>query len=284
MTTQLIILDFDGTFTDSEEEGAPFAAAYPRLMAAAAGAPDAFYDHWEGALAATRAESPRFGWRMNGRDAAPADADPYIRCSMAAHKVLDALGLALDPPVRDKLLGETYQAAYAHSAIAFRPGACEALQDLVDTGIPVVVVTNSSTHHVVRKVGQLGLRDASAVKVFGNAMKFWVEDGPIGDARFDGLPEREAAPRLDRPLWLRRSRYFARLAELWAEHGATPATTVVCGDIYELDLALPAALGAGVALMRRANTYAFEEDAVAAKGERGLVVDDLRAFARWVRG
>ena len=282
MTVKLLILDFDGTFTDSEVEGAPFAAVYPQIIAAAAGAGTEFAALWPAALAQTRHDSPTFGWRMNGKDAAPADADPYIRCSMAAHKVLDQLGLVMTPAQRDQLLAQTYQQSYVHSGIAFRPHAGEALQALLDRGIAVVVVTNSSTGHVQHKINQLGLRDPSRVTVFGNAMKFWIDAGQTGDARFDDLQEAEVSPSLGRPLWVKRSRYFALFAELWQEHGADAATTAVCGDIYELDLALPAALGCRVALMRRQNTYAFELEAVAAKGPRGIVLDDLRQLAEWI--
>ena len=282
MTVRLLILDFDGTFTDSEIEGAPFAAAYPDLVAAAAGAGAAFGQLWPQALEETRRESPIFGWRMNGCDAAPADADPYIRCSMAAHKVLDRLQLVLHGPERDKLLSQTYQQAYVHSGIAFRPHACAALQAVLDSGVPVVVVTNSSTAHVQHKIRQLGLAAPDKVEVYGNAMKFWVDASPTGDARFDALPAQEDAPLLGRPLWLKRNKYFERIAELMRRHGADPATTVVCGDIYELDLALPAALGSRVALMRRFNTYAFEVEAVQRLGPRGRVLDDLRQLAQWL--
>lgn len=280
MKRQLVILDFDGTFTDSEAEGAPFAAIYPQLIADATGAGPRLLEVWPQALQCVRDESPAFGWRMNGLDAAPADADPYIRCSMAAHRALDWLGLVREPAARDKLLAETYQSAYKHSAIAFRPQAGAALQALLDRGIAVAVVTNSSTGHVQHKIAQLGL--TKPVDVFGNAMKFWVSSAPLGVAAFDALPDREPAAGLPRPLWLKRDRYFQRIADLWQTYGADAESTTVCGDIYELDLALPAALGARVALMRRANTYDYELAAVQAKGARGLVLDNLADFAAWV--
>ncbi|MBM4342932.1 MAG: HAD family hydrolase [Deltaproteobacteria bacterium] len=283
MTTRLVILDFDGTFTDSEAEGAPFAERYPDLLAAAIGMDAAaFAPFFALGLQDVAAQSPELGWRINGVDAAPADADPYIRCSMAAHCAFDRMGAQSDAVARGKLLADAYQAAYKHSAIVFRSGAREALQALLDRGLAVVVVTNSSTAHVQHKIDQLGLRPDTPVQVFGNAMKFWVDAGDAGDPRFDSLPDRETSDQLRRPVWLRRNRYFARIAELLAQHRADATQLAVCGDIYELDLALPRAMGAKVALMRRQNTYGFETELVGRAGDRGIVLDDLLQLNDWL--
>lgn len=279
MAVELVVLDFDGTFTDSEIEGAPFAEVFPRYLREACGADERLFELWPAAMAAVGRESPELGWMMNGLAAAPADADPYVRCSMAAHKVLDQLGLFPQSAERSALLQQVYKRAYAESIIAFRPGAAEALQAVIDRGIPVVVVTNSSTSHVRHKVDQLGLARPQDVEVIGDAMKFWVDPAPLGQPAFDQLPLTQRAAALQRPIYLRRNKYFATLSRLWAQHGASPQTTLVCGDIYELDLALPAALGAKVVLMRRANTYPFEIDVVSQLGARGAVADDLGVLA-----
>ena len=284
MAIDLVVLDFDGTFTDSEVEGAPFAAIFPIYLREAANADEQLHALWPAAMAAVTRESPELGWMMNGVAAAPADADPYVRCSMAAHKVLDQLGLYLDGADRSGLLQQVYKRAYAESVISFRPGAAEALQAVLDRGVPVVVVTNSSTSHVRFKVDQLGLRDAASVEVIGDAMKFWVDPAPQGAAEFDGLPERRFISGLQRPVYLHRNKYYETLRKLWAKHGASAATTLVCGDIFELDLALPAALGSKVVLMRRANTYSFELQAVAEAGARGAITDDLAILASLLDG
>ncbi len=279
MAIDLVVLDFDGTFTDSEVEGAPFAEVFPKYLQQAAGAEERLFDLWPAAMAAVTRESPELGWMMNGVAAAPADADPYVRCSMAAHKVLDQLGLYIDGAERSSLLQQVYKRAYAESIIAFRPGAAAALQAVIARGVPVVVVTNSSTSHVRFKVDQLGLADAQAVEVIGDAMKFWVDPAPMDQEAFDRLPLAMNVEGLQRPVYLRRNKYYQTLQKLWAKHQATPASTLVCGDIFELDLALPAALGSKVVLMRRANTYDFELQAIADVGDRGSVTDDLAILA-----
>ena len=279
MAIDLVVLDFDGTFTDSEVEGAPFAEVFPKYLQEAASASAELFALWPAAMAAVTRESPELGWMMNGVAAAPADADPYVRCSMAAHKVLDQLGLYADGAARSSLLQQVYKRAYAESIIAFRPGAAAALQAVIARGVPVVVVTNSSTSHVRYKVDQLGLQDPASVEVIGDAMKFWVDPAPVGHSEFDDLPLSQTVDGLERPVYLRRNKYYQTLQKLWTKHRASPASTLVCGDIYELDLALPAALGSKVVLMRRSNTYDFELQAIADAGDRGSVTDDLAILA-----
>ena len=73
-------------------------------------------------------------------------------------------------------------------------------------------------------------------------------------------------PGLERPLYLRRGLYFEVLSAIWSATGASPEGTFVCGDIFELDLALPAALGARVHLVGRSSTPEWERSAVERAG------------------
>jgi len=280
---RLVVLDFDGTFTDSEAEGAPFLAAYPEILAVLADLPLATLTRaepgtmslWDTCLAETAAESPEYGWIMAGRPAAPADADPYIRASMAAHKAMDKLAILLDPDQRATVLGQAYKQAYVHSAIVFRAGAQAALDGLLEQGIHVFVVTNSDTGHVSHKVDQLGLGHRDRVEVFGNAMKFHTVLDAGDDAQLATVPAHWQLPGLQRPLYARRDKYLQRLQALWQRTDTTPAETLVCGDIFELDLLLPALLGARVHLIERANTYAYERAALSALGPRAGQGSDL---------
>ena len=62
--------------------------------------------------------------------------------------------------------------------------------------------------------------------------------------------------------------------EIAARTGVGAKDTLVCGDIYELDLALPQSLGCAVHLMTRAATPTHEREFVG-PGQHG---DDLRAI------
>jgi hypothetical protein len=91
-------------------------------------------------------------------------------------------------------------------------------------------------------------------------------DPEAPDARFDALPEELYVEGLSRPILLRRGRYFDALRRIWDETGARPSGTLVCGDIYELDLAVPALLGAQIHMVGRPSTPDYERAAVASAG------------------
>ena len=57
---ELVILDFDGTFTRVDEEAAPFLEAYREGLAALLGGP--IDDAWERAKKIIEADPDRFGW------------------------------------------------------------------------------------------------------------------------------------------------------------------------------------------------------------------------------
>jgi hypothetical protein len=152
-----------------------------------------------------------------------------------------------------------YKYNYAKTEIAFRAGAREVLAGL--RGAEVYVVTNSDTHAVQAKVARLdgGAGDVGWMtpRVFGYARKFEVDDAWPGP---DGMPvEAELViPGLARPVLLRRHAYCAVLASLLASHGLQWSDLCVVGDIFELDLAMPLALGARVGLVANARTPGYE--------------------------
>jgi hypothetical protein len=75
------------------------------------------------------------------------------------------------------------------------------------------------------------------------------------------VPETAEISGLSRPMHLRRGHYFDALTKIWDETRARPENTLVCGDIFELDLALPARLGARVHLVARPQTPEHERRA-----------------------
>jgi hypothetical protein len=110
--------------------------------------------------------------------------------------------------------------------------------------------------------------------VRGDAQKFEVDDD------WDGVPKELVVPGLSsRNVLLRRHRYHDRLKALLDELGATWADLTVVGDIFELDLALPLALGAKVVLVQSPHTPPYET-AFVASHERGMVCTDLRDVLR----
>ncbi|WP_426755642.1 HAD family hydrolase [Myxococcus sp. Y35] len=282
MAIACVVLDFDGTFTDVAAESAPFLRHFRQGLAAALG--EDLESAWEEEVAALRAGADSLGWDLGGRVVAPATADPYLTATCAAHRLMQRFGQGEDEARRSEVVQKLYREAYAHSATAFKPEAKEVLEALVATGLPVTVVTNAHTDLVEKKLDQLAPQGREKLKVSGDARKFLLDPPDAPDARFTAVPETQTLDGvLRRPVYLRRGRYFEALKRVWEATGASPEETLVAGDIYELDLALPAALGAHVQLVARDNVLPYELKAVEQLGPRGGVDRSLHAVVRRLR-
>ena len=271
-----LVLDFDGTMTDAEAEGRPFRDGYLEDLALLVGRPtdDAevreLADDVEAELLARPSSHP-FMWM--GRPVAPATVDPYLRMVPIAHRILDHFGAIPSPQDRGRLLGSVlYKYNYAKTLghPVFRAGAGEMLKSL--SGSATWIVTNSDTHAVAGKVAALD-REAPGVawltsRVRGFARKFDVDDG------WTGAPGEMVIPGLDRTVLLRRRSYFEILQQVVDEAGSSFEELVVIGDIFELDLAMPLALGARVGLVTSSRTPDYERAFVTAH-PRAKLIDDL---------
>jgi FMN phosphatase YigB (HAD superfamily) len=255
MASPLVILDFDGTFTDVEQEGAPFEACFRREFNGLVGRDVTAL--WE-AQARRLLATPEAGWPINGFVVAPFDCDPYIRCTCVADAVLTELQLLPTGELRTMVLNTFYKYAYRSAAEAFRPEAKRVLGALRDLGVALRVITNSDTQLVQAKVRHLGFTD---ITVIGDAQKYVVDQSTLGDARFDALQPVQVSG-LQRALQVRRPRYYEVLKRVWSETGTRPEDTIVCGDIFELDLLLPLALGAQAHLLQRPGLHAYEREAL----------------------
>ncbi len=283
--TRVLVLDFDGTMTDAELEGAPFIQGYLDDLAVLAGASRddaararllAIAHTLDAAMLAAPAEH---GYPWNGRLVAPASVDPYLRMVPVANAILDEWKAFTDPIDRARLhqilFRYNYDKTRAHPC--FRAGAGDFLARLA--GTETFVVTNSDTEAVRDKIATLsagsGRLDWLLPRVHGYAQKFEIDD------TWPGGPDDLHVPGLARPVLTRRRRYHDRLRAILDDAGATWTDLTVLGDIFELDLAMPLALGARVGLAANPRTPPYERDFVAAS-PRGRVIDrldDVVAFA-----
>lgn len=280
----VIVLDFDGTMTDAEAEGRPFRDGYLDDLCALVGRPAGDAEVL-GIAAAVEAEllvAPEahpFLWM--DRAVAPATVDPYLRMVPIAHRILDHFGAIPGAIDRGRLLGNVlYRYNYAKTLghPVFRPGAGEALRAL--GGSEAWIVTNSDTHAVAGKVAALD-RQVSGVawltsRVRGHARKFDVDDA------WTGADAELRVPGLRRPVLLRRRAYYEILSSILDAAGATFADLVVIGDIFELDLAMPLALGARVGLISSPRTPAYERAYVTSHPRARLIehLAEIPAYAR----
>ena len=266
---KLVVLDFDGTFTDVEKEGAGFTAAYRSALGElAARDPDAAW-----ARAEEQTKDPEAGWVKDGVVVAPANCDPYIRATCIATAVCEEWGYIPTRPLRESILQALYSHCYATATTsAPRPEAAEVLQALAnDDSLVVRVVTNSDTATVTKKLEEL--RIGVTIQVIGSARKYSVTQKSI-----EGVAEFMMVEGAQRKLLLWRSSYHAILRDLWRQTGTDASSTLVCGDIFELDLALPLSLGTRGHLLLRDNTHAFERAALARFGARGTSSSTLRGL------
>jgi phosphoglycolate phosphatase-like HAD superfamily hydrolase len=280
MAIGCVVLDFDGTFTDVAAEGAPFVRHFKSHLARMLGQDEgALEDVWRQEEAAVLAGAHAFGWDVGGRVVAPATADPYLLSNCVARQLMSRAGALKDPAERHEALQTLYREAYKLTGMAFKPEAKEVLEALLDTGLPIWVVTNAHTDLVEAKLTRLAPRGRERLKVKGDARKFLIEDPQPSDARFAAVPEIiQFEGLLPRPVYLRRGKYYEALRDIWNQTGTGPESTLVAGDIYELDLALPAALGAHVQFVSRQNALPYELKAMEQLGPRGGVDLSLRAI------
>jgi FMN phosphatase YigB (HAD superfamily) len=280
MEIDCFILDFDGTFTDVEREAAPFLSGYRRDLVERFGPQLAA--EWETAEAEVRANPAAHGWQHGGVVVAPGNTDPYVRATVTASLLFDRHGLLPDPDARTETLQGLYARNYGRAEPVFRPEAREVLEAILATGKPVYVVSNSDTTAVEHKLAVLGPAGLDRLTVRGEARKYTVAEPSQSDARFEALPRTLTVEGLGRPLYLRRGPYYEVLRQVWTEAGTGPERTLVVGDIYELDLALPGHLGAEVHLLVRPTTPEHEP-AMVRQRHGGGVSDDLRPLLERVR-
>lgn len=283
MPIKTLLLDFDGTCTDVP-------AIHQRFL-------DASFEYlwqkgwltkrgaWDAALTAVTARSPEAGWTLGKTPSAPAAADPYILAGEAALYIARLEGRPLPADL------DAYGYAYGRAVAPFRPELRAVLRRADELGVEVQFISNSSTTKIAGRLMDL-LADDPALEARigkrGGAEKYVIAELPWDDAKvspearraFGAVPVATSMPSgLQRPIYLRRGSYMRQLAEAWEGDPARAATTLVCGDIWELDLALPAALGCAVHLIERGapyGTYDYEREATKAAG--GTISVDLNGL------
>jgi len=282
MAIRQVVLDFDGTCTLVENIQRAFLERYRALVAAEWSAEAA--EQWDENVAAVRAASPVAAWMLGGAPAAPAAADPYILSGEVV--ALTARRLGVRAPAA---AASWYFTAYHENPAPLRAELHDLIVGLVDDGCQVAFVSNSDRKKVAERITEIGLPPeiAERVQVHGNAAKFciqelWFEKPPSEPlaARFRALPP-TARSSLERPLYLRRGAYFHALAGVWEKNGTTPEETLVVGDVWEMDLAMPAQLGCRLVLVRRPDPYPpYDYELEAAADANAIVVDDLTQLGK----
>lgn len=233
-----LLLDFDGTLTDTEKEASPALEKWDELFSERTGMLLNEVREQIERIKSKIVSDPTAGWTVNGYVMAPATADPYVLHATAYQSLISATAGRIDENILDGIFRDSYPL----SATVFREGAADFLDALL-TRFSVVIVTNSRTEPVEGKLRKLG---SYSIPVIGNAKKY------VPDPALDSLPEYAHLEGFPRSVVLRRRHYKEIL------DGFDSKKTAVMGDIYELDLALPEFLGFNVVQIATPTTPSYE--------------------------
>jgi hypothetical protein len=289
-----VVLDFDGTCTQIPKVWETYLELYFKGLVEAGLKITA--NDWHEACTAVQKHSPHAGWTLGGSPAAPAAADPYILADESARLILRRRGDRT--PVSPEVNAKAYRAAPA----PWRVEALDTFSQLIDRGLRVHFVSNSSTAVITERLKELLTNHVSLADKFSvqsDAGKYRVCEldwddkisslSPKARARYAALPvawdRGEDVKSIGRPIYLRRGAYFDAISRVLGGDFTLLPNTVFCGDIWEMDLAMPHALGANVHLLDRAapfNTYEHEKRAIETYGQRAKASADLSGLLAWL--
>jgi FMN phosphatase YigB (HAD superfamily) len=279
MGLELVVLDFDGTLTNVDEEAVPAVQGWKNDLRETLGFSEAeFSSVWEDAQSRILSEPSQYGWIMGDKIIAPPYASPMVMARTISEVLFDDAGKYLQRVEREELLqNHFFKRNYKNTKIVFKEGADSFLQELKKL-FEVVIVTNSGTNDVVRKLAHLE-SDHSELNVAGGAKKYVINNGWVA------VPESEDREGFGRPLFLRRENYWNVLSDIMNKAGVGPNNVTVVGDIYEMDLLLPEYAGMHTALTPRSSTPSYEIDAVTAydKGYLALGLEDVLGYLSDIR-
>jgi len=288
-----IVLDFDGTCTVIPQVYEDYLQQFlEELNSKVFPQQSVKPEEWNKAQDTVRANSPAAGWTLLGPiPSAPAAADPYILAFEASKLILKQRNSTITVPP-----AEIHQDCYAKHQAPWRPEAREVFNKLLSKGIRLHFITNSDKTAVTNRVLDLmNVTDLGShnISVNGSAAKFIIGElqwyppavPSIPDhvkLKFEELRASVTSFNIGRPVYLRRPSFFNIIYQVFNELN-TLGGVVFCGDVWELDLAMPAHLGAKIHLVKRAwpfNTYPYEEEATNAA--KGKISDDLKGLLEWV--
>lgn len=292
---RLVVFDFDGTCTDAEEEGKGFVAAVIATLSLLTSRLEstirALYDEIEQQILA---EPSKYDWVIDGIAVCPGTLDPYLRSSHVARKLLANLGYSEADVIKImRIVGERFNDHYTQGGIAIRPGIPDLLRDIkAEPNLALAIVTNSNTRAVWGKLIKAFWPtsfDFTTIRVVGGAKKYVIGDASIVPESeipremmegFGNVPETLNIKGLHRPVQLRRPYYYGTINKLCIEAGVSQENVTVIGDVVEMDLILPHALGSRFGCAVNSHTPDYELAYIGRYPMGALLhtVDDMRRF------
>ena len=258
-----VVMDFDGTVTDLHSRSETYLNSFVEKMAKKIGMNESELKELVGLATQAVINHPEnYAWRNGNGTRVSAATDIFLITQQAAESVLKNLRInpSLKIPPKNQV-GRLMTNLFAYSRplmeFVFQPGVGEFIDQLKEGG-GLVIVTNSGTDQVKKDLGQLMGLD-HGIPVVGNARKYFIDEKwsqGLQKEKFHPYPYPESVS-LQRPL------YYEVLTNLGA-------IKLVMGDMSELDLFLPQAMGIPTALKRSPTTPYWEVEYYDQKPQSGL--------------
>lgn len=286
-----VILDFDGTCTQIPLAFAQFLKDYLVGLNLALPADKQISDKlWKLGQQEVKKNSPEAGWTLGTTPAAPAAADPYI-LSFETTRILLKYHLKISASIPPSVFAN----AYAANPAPWRVETLEVIKSLLQKNVSVHFVSNSDPQMIKHRLQDLwgGSQLPKTIFFHGNASKYNISEVDAEDKAgwtkqlkqiYDQVPAVQPSVSIGRPLYLRRGSFFSIIATIFNNDLSKLSSSIFCGDVWELDLALPATLGANIHLIERAapfNTYAYERKLSLIKKGQGKISADLSGLLEW---
>ena len=249
-------------------------------------------EDWQKAQQQVQQNSPKAGWMLGGCPSAPAAADPYILAYETANHILRKRNIKNPLPDIHSKSVEANQAPW-------RSEARDVFEGLLKKNIKLHFISNSNSLKITQRLLDLfGVAVLPhGISVNSDARKYcicelsWDAEKPIPDIirkQFMDLSASIASSlisSLERPVYLRRGAYFETIYSVFKEDWSKLGTTIFCGDIWEMDLAMPFELGASIHLIERASpyeTYSYEREIIKKCDKRAKISSNLSGLLEWI--
>lgn len=273
MTIKNVILDFDGTLTDpwqeiiTPEKSSFLETNLHNFQKKLGMEENSFHDVYT-KIQGEILQDPTKGWEFFEYDVVPAMSDPYLLNNVVQKTLFERLKsgkldevLDYDQGVVETIDIDTfmygnYKASYRGDVTIYREGKKETQQfidGMLGLGLDITVVTNSEADKVRKKLETL--ENTEKIGVVGEAKKMAINPD------YEDLPRSLTISNYPREVLLQREQYHKVIKNLEMEKGYTPRNTVVGGDLFEFDHAVPFFLGyKGVVLGSETTTPPYEQE------------------------
>lgn len=264
MKIENIILDFDGTITNLEEEASPMLKKWNELFSEKTGFPYEKLKEEISEISEKVKNDSSQGWKDNntGEIVTRADADPYtfqtvtyqnLIKKIEENEELEKYNIPKTGKEQFDFLVDIFKKSQPYAQTSFREGekATRQFLDELTKNYNVSIITNSEKDPVVNKLVRLG-GGIFPLDIKESAKKYKLDNS------MEEVPEKHNFSHFPRPVALRRKMYKDKIDELKNNKGFKPENTSVIGDIFEFDLALPEYLGYNIVQVRTPNIKDYE--------------------------